>query len=262
MNINKADLRVNGVLKYGNEPDKIIIHHPEFNGSVIDLNECMINSNFAMIGYNYYVRKDGSIWEGRPVNAIGANCYGQNEKSIGVSFEGNFMKDTMGDAQFNSGVELIKYLMGAYGIVEVGGHKKYYNTECPGVNFPLDRMISLCLKGYDSVIEKVCNSIVMEFQMFCNNKGIKDYKGCVLDEDGVLGDLTRSCIKKLPVLQLGSKSDFVCLLQALLNKYGAALNEDGDFGVLTESSVKAFQSSRSIDVDGIVGYCTWSSLIV
>lgn len=64
MIINKKDLRQNGPLKYGNYPTKIILHHPEFDGTVEDLNDIMINDGFSMIGYNYYVRKNGSIWDG------------------------------------------------------------------------------------------------------------------------------------------------------------------------------------------------------
>lgn len=142
MQINKSNLRRNGGLQYGNRPDKIILHHPEFHGTIEDLNNIMINDDFSMIGYNYYIRKDGSIWEGRPVEAIGGNCYGQNASSIGLAFEGNFMVDIMTDEQFQSGVELCKYLMNQYGIKEIGLHKKYYNTDCPGINFPVERMIA------------------------------------------------------------------------------------------------------------------------
>ena len=261
MEINKVELRIKGSLSYGNKPNKIIIHHPQFNGTVEELNECMINSGFAMIGYNYYVRKDGSIWGGRPVSAIGANCYGQNFMSIGVSFEGNFMVDVMVDAQFSSGVELLKYLKSTYGISEIGGHNKYYNTECPGRNFPLDRMIGEASSECDHHIQEGCSSIVLEFQKLCNNKEIKDCEGNTLVEDGVLGIKTRSCMEKLPVLKLGSEGDFVSFLQETLNKNGLDLKVDGDFGSITESSVKAFQSSESLDMDGVVGNCTWSALI-
>ncbi|WP_051372995.1 N-acetylmuramoyl-L-alanine amidase [Clostridium sp. Ade.TY] len=143
MKINKVYLRGQDDVTGWNEPNKIIIHHPEYYGSVQGLNDVMRNMGFTMIGYNYYVRKDGSVWQGRPVNVTSGNCYGQNHSSIGVCFEGNYDKDTsMPEAQFNAGVELIKYLKSKYGISEVNGHKHYYNTDCPGNNFPLSRMLS------------------------------------------------------------------------------------------------------------------------
>lgn len=143
MKINEVYLKGQDQVSGWNEPNKIIIHHPEFNGSVQELNDVMRNDGFTMIGYNYYVRKDGSVWKGRPDNVISANCYGQNNHSLGVCFEGNYDKDKdMPEAQFNSGVDLIKYLKSKYGINEVNGHKHYYNTDCPGRYFPLQRMLN------------------------------------------------------------------------------------------------------------------------
>lgn len=143
LDIKKTNLKRIGSLSWGNNPNKIIIHHPQFYGSIEALNNLMINMGYSMIGYNYYIRKDGSIWEGRPVEAIGANCYRQNTSSIGVCFEGDYEKDKeMPQAQFNAGVELIKHLMSKYGIKEVNGHKAYYDTSCPGKYFPLKKLLN------------------------------------------------------------------------------------------------------------------------
>ena len=143
MNINEVYLKGQEEATGSNNPNKIIIHHPEWYGDIVGLNNIMRNMGYSMIGYNYYVRKDGSVWKGRPDWATGANCYGQNTQSLGVCFEGNFEKDAeMPKEQFNSGVELIQYLKNKYGISEVGGHKQYYNTSCPGKNFPLTDLIN------------------------------------------------------------------------------------------------------------------------
>ncbi|WP_315117826.1 peptidoglycan recognition family protein [uncultured Clostridium sp.] len=143
MKIIKTSLKRIGSLKWGNKPNKIIIHHPQFYGNIEELNNLMINMGYSMIGYNYYIRKDGSLWEGRPVEAIGANCYGQNTCSIGVCFEGDYDKDKiMPEVQLNSGIELIKYLMKKYDIKEVDGHRAYYNTSCPGRYFPLEELLN------------------------------------------------------------------------------------------------------------------------
>lgn len=158
MKINKTNLRVKGSLSWGNKPNKIIIHHPEWYGDVAALNEMMINMGYNMIGYNYYIRKDGSIWEGRPVEAIGGNCKNQNAQSIGVCFEGNYEKDKeMPQIQFKAGVELIKHLMSKHKITEVDGHKAYYNTACPGKYFPLERMLK-AIK--EKEVKKVKNIVV------------------------------------------------------------------------------------------------------
>ena len=51
-------------------------------------------------------------------------------------------------------------------------------------------------------------------------------------------------------------------LQQLLRARGYTLDVDGIFGPNTEAAVKAFQDSKSLAVDGIVGPLTWPKLIV
>lgn len=143
MEINKVYLKGQEQARGYNNPNKIIIHHPEWYGDIYSLNNLMRSMGYYMLGYNYYVRKDGSVWQGRPVWATGANCYGQNNCSIGIAFEGNYDKDTsMPTSQFEAGVELIKYLKDKYNINEVGPHYKYSSTECPGKYFPVNDMLS------------------------------------------------------------------------------------------------------------------------
>ena len=60
--------------------------------------------------------------------------------------------------------------------------------------------------------------------------------------------------KNIPTLRRGAEGDLVEELQAILNaKYGFALDVDGDFGINTEAAVKAFQKSKGLTVDGVVG---------
>ena len=66
----------------------------------------------------------------------------------------------------------------------------------------------------------------------------------------------------LPILRLNNESGYVRTLQILLNKYnGARLSEDGIFGPATLAAVKAYQKSRGLEVDGIVGAKTWAQLL-
>lgn len=229
MNINRVSLRRNGNLAYGNYPTKIILHHPEFNGTIEQLNEIMINGGFTMIGYNYYVRKDGSVWEGRPVDAIGGNCYGQNATSIGIAFEGNFMIDVMGGEQFNTGMELCKYLLQQYPqIKEISPHKKYWNTDCPGKNFPVDKMVSAAFEGGTVSMSTITQSVANSSNL------IK-----LWDSGSNVKDLQEKLIK------LGYEL------------YGGA---DGIFGQSTYNAVEHFQASRSLMVDGIVGPITLKAI--
>jgi peptidoglycan hydrolase-like protein with peptidoglycan-binding domain len=69
-----------------------------------------------------------------------------------------------------------------------------------------------------------------------------------------------------PVLRKGPNSAWtvttVRSLQYLLNAHGARITVDGRFGSATDAAVRAFQRSRGLFVDGIVGPATWSSILV
>ena len=62
------------------------------------------------------------------------------------------------------------------------------------------------------------------------------------------------------LLKPGAKDPAVKELQAILIKQGFELTIDGDFGPKTQKAVKAFQTSRGLVADGIVGSLTWSAL--
>src|SRR5713226_9711144 len=64
-----------------------------------------------------------------------------------------------------------------------------------------------------------------------------------------------------PVLKRGSSDPAVCHLQQALKTLGHDPGPiDGVFGAKTESAVKAFQQTREITVDGIVGRVTWINI--
>lgn len=118
----------------------IILHHMAGNGTAQDIHRIHRGNGWPGIGYHFFVRKDGSIYRGRPENRIGTHTAGHNSNSIGVCFEGNFEADTMNTAQFNAGVELLEYLLDKYGDIPVKRHKDFNATACPGKNFPFYAM--------------------------------------------------------------------------------------------------------------------------
>ena len=65
------------------------------------------------------------------------------------------------------------------------------------------------------------------------------------------------------VLRRGALGEAVRDLQLRLTRSGhePAGDESGAFGPRTEEAVRAFQSSRGVRVDGIVGRQTWSELV-
>ena len=62
-------------------------------------------------------------------------------------------------------------------------------------------------------------------------------------------------------IKRGSVSNYVLIAQDDLNTLGFKTGGlDGIFGAQTENAVRAYQQSRGLTVDGIVGCNTWRSL--
>ena len=120
----------------------IALHHAVMNGSVEDVHRVHLNQGYSGIGYHIYIRKDGSIWEGRPLDTVGAHAQGSNSISVGVCFEGNFEEEQMSDAQIQAGREVVAYLKDLYNISDVRGHREVNATACPGKNFPFNKIAS------------------------------------------------------------------------------------------------------------------------
>lgn len=64
-----------------------------------------------------------------------------------------------------------------------------------------------------------------------------------------------------PQLKRGSISNYVCIAQDDLNTLGFKTGGlDGIFGTATQNAVTAYQKSRGLTADGIIGCNTWRSL--
>ena len=145
MVINKANLVFNAPFIKRAKTNRIILHH----SGVTVLQSVQVIHDFYLhrvdpngdtyigIGYNYYIRKDGSIWEGRPEWARGGHAGLANEDSIGICCEGNFMVEQMGTVQCNSLFWLVGDITARNGKLKVQGHFEVMPTDCPGTNFPL-----------------------------------------------------------------------------------------------------------------------------
>lgn len=88
-----------------------------------------------------------------------------------------------------------------------------------------------------------------------------------LDESACDPDFFTIVVPPAPVVEptatQGDKGPFVSDLQQRLNVWGAkpALVVDSDFGPTTLAAVKAFQTTRKLTVDGVVGPATWTVLL-
>lgn len=140
MNIIETNLKFKELSKRS-ATNEIFLHHAAGkNFTVEDIHRMHLNRGWSGIGYHLYIRQDGSVYRGRPIDTVGAHAEGSNSKSVGVCFEGNFENETMNDAQKQAGKEVVAYLKDLYKISKVRKHKDVNATACPGKNFPFDEI--------------------------------------------------------------------------------------------------------------------------
>lgn len=141
MNIIEKTYKWKGSLTKRKSTKYIILHHRAGNGDAESIHTLHLNQGYTGIGYNFYIRKDGSVYRGRPIDTSGAHCIGQNNVSVGICFEGNFENEKMSDTQIKAGSELLSYIKKIYPKAEIKRHKDLYATACPGKNFPFEKII-------------------------------------------------------------------------------------------------------------------------
>ena len=229
MKINEVTYKWNGALTKRRSTTRIILHHAAASKCTAQqIHSWHLANGWVGIGYHFFVRKDGSVYRGRPETAVGAHAGNNNYDSIGICFEGNFMTETMSEAQKRAGQELVQYLKDKYGISKVQKHSDVNATGCPGTRFPFKEISEGTAAGKPA--ESTAEGFTAVF----------------------------------PQLRKGSKGDKVRVLQELLLGRGYDLGTygaDGDFGATTHRRVVAFQALNHLSADGIVGKNTWRKLL-
>lgn len=125
----------NMVKRNFNKLSLIILHHRGGDGDVQSIHQQHLKNGWAGIGYHFYIRKDGSIYQGRPIEYVGSHCPNNNSSSIGICLEGHFGKVLPTGKQIDSMNELIKDLRTKYKqIKRVLNHKDLYATACPVID--------------------------------------------------------------------------------------------------------------------------------
>jgi peptidoglycan hydrolase-like protein with peptidoglycan-binding domain len=211
MKIIDTNLQFRG-LSYGNNPQKIIVHHAEASHcTVYDVHQWHLENGWTGIGYHFFVDKQGNVYKGRPVEAIGSHCLHQNAVSIGICAEGDYMTEVMPDAQKKAIIELIQYLRSQYGEVPVLGHAEAmnYETSCPGINYPLEDIKNLKDVAYsDDFIKSVQHDLQ---RVSCLERG-------EVNADGEIGPKTKAAINQFRyIVDLPSNSNIDDALISALN---------------------------------------------
>ena len=159
MNIIETDWHWNGGLSRRSRTDYIALHHAECTRcTAAQVDEWHKANGWSGIGYHFFVRKDGTIYRGRPIWAMGAHVQGKNDCSIGICAEGAYMTEVMPEAQKTAIAELLDYLKtNYYPNAKIVGHREIGSSDCPGKNFPLDE-----LKNYKDILNKEDTEMTIE----------------------------------------------------------------------------------------------------
>lgn len=139
MNIIKKSYKWNGPIGQRTLTNIIVLHHAKAKVcGPDDIDMWHKQRGWIGIGYHAFIRKDGTIYTGRPFDAVGAHVEGRNYDSVGISFEGDFEEELPTEQQMTACVELVQFLRKHYGNIPVVGHRDVGNSSCPGKLFPMD----------------------------------------------------------------------------------------------------------------------------
>lgn len=219
--------------------DRVFVHCSASDSPAHDdiavIRDWHVNGNgWDDVGYHYFIRKDGTVEAGRPLNKTPAAQGGNNTATIAICLHG-LEKPRFTKAQFRSLIALAEEIDTAYsGMISFHGHTEVSAKSCPVFDYRtvlgLDRHGSFGVQPTES-------------------PGIPSVP------------VTTPSGKPIPpTLRLMSHDPAVVLLQHLLGEHGHDLLEDGRYGQATLVAVKAFQASSGMRSDGIVGPRTWAGL--
>lgn len=140
----------------------IVLHHSATpDGTVLRDFDAIkaehLRRGYRTIGYTYVIEKvNGAlvVQKGRGEDEENAACPGRNRDGIHICCVGNFQTETPSDELYATVARLCNQIITRHPIKQIGGHRDYYATACPGKNFNVDRVKALMRGGIPVNIEK------------------------------------------------------------------------------------------------------------
>lgn len=143
MNIIETVWNWRGGLSKRPSTDYIVLHHSaSIKCTAKDIDRWHKSNGWSGIGYHFFVAKDGTVYRGRPLWALGAHVNGKNNVSIGICAEGDYSKEKkMPDTQKLAIAELLNEIKAYhYPLAKIVGHCDIGMSECPAKYYPLAEM--------------------------------------------------------------------------------------------------------------------------
>jgi N-acetylmuramoyl-L-alanine amidase len=163
----------------------VVLHHSATpDGEVYrdfdSIKKAHLAKGWKDIGYHWVIEKVNGVLiaiPGRPESIEGAHCHGKNFDGIGVCCVGNFEVEIPSEELYAFVANVCRGIMLRHPIKEIGGHRDYYATACPGKNFDMGRLKEF-IKGGTKVDEKTSCVINIKGKLFPGYlKGGKAYFG-------------------------------------------------------------------------------------
>ena len=179
MEIIETNWKWNTPLYNRKKTDYIVLHHAAASiASAADVDRWHKQNGWAGIGYHFYVRKNGIIYRGRPIGALGAHVSGKNDVSIGICAEGDYSFEQMPTAQKRAIAGLLDYLKNnCYPRAEIVGHREIGSSDCPGKNYPLAEIKSYknILNGDDELMSREYEELKAEINALKESQKVYHY---------------------------------------------------------------------------------------
>ncbi len=142
MNVIETDWDWKSVLSERRGTSVIVLHHAAAKTCTAEqIDMWHKNNGWSGIGYHFFIRKNGEIYRGRPIWAVGAHAQGTNLNSVGVCVEGDYSTETtMPSPQKTALKSVLKFLKEMYPEADIKAHKDVGATGCPGAYYPFEEM--------------------------------------------------------------------------------------------------------------------------
>lgn len=120
--------------------NKIVVHcadsKSDMNVTVDDLRKWHVTEKgWSDIGYHYFIKFDGSVYDCRSVKFQGAHCIAVNNESIAICIEGGYGGEyNFTKPQMDALGALIENKKTEYPGATLHGHNEFDNKSCPCFN--------------------------------------------------------------------------------------------------------------------------------
>lgn len=120
--------------------DKIIIHcsatPPNMYVDAKLVDDWHKQRGWSGIGYHFFIKRDGQIELGRPLEKQGAHVKNHNKGSIGICYAGGVdeamcPEDNRTSAQIASFLSLLRLLKNIFPEATIYGHRDFSTKSCP-----------------------------------------------------------------------------------------------------------------------------------